>query len=208
VALEGVAHLRVGRAVGLLQHGEAQPVELEAHAAANFNVAQIGDRIAASNATLAHQSAAESWDFISRAVTAAKRLSLAAVIDTYTPVTRPFSDKFGELLFAGTSGQYVTEGWQYAKKLTMPDLQWLAPQLQNTESFSNLASLLADSSATTPSISPQNSSRWASGWNKTCRKSSATSTRSRVTPRMGGTIAHADQQPRALLDDKLYSSRG
>lgn len=118
------------------------PAELDAYAAANFNIAQVSDR------DLPHRylSFNESWAFVTRGVLAAAKRGLQVSLDPYGPINRPYAGIDGGMFSNGAGGVYG-EAASYTKKLTPPELEWLIPVVRDDPDFASVSSILVSDDA-------------------------------------------------------------
>ena len=108
---------------------ETQPAELQAYAAANFNLAQVSVR----SPHTENYTTEAAWAFIERGLSECSKLGLATILDTQGPVKRPFGGKTGGQ-FAHTPGQYVmrdTQMWRLdSRQVTLPEVAWIVEKLK------------------------------------------------------------------------------
>ena len=118
------------------------PEELDAYAAANFNVAQVSDR----DSPHRFLSFNESWAFLTLGVRGAAARGLQVSLDPYGPITRPYAGLAGGV-FAWGAGSVYADAAAYTKKLTPPELEWLIPVVRDDPDFASVSCILVSDDA-------------------------------------------------------------
>lgn len=128
--------------------------QLAAYARANYTLIQLSDR----QAMDCNHTAQEAWQFILESTAHCEKLGMQVLIDTYSPLTRPWNDIKGGYAQVVTNsplymGQWVdlnmsntrSDTVAVEKKITLPELQWMALQVRRNPAVVGL--LLTDDGA-------------------------------------------------------------